>query len=150
MDVDLEKARGVIEPILETLGYELVETRFLSENRQWVLKVLVDRPEGGITIGECEQISREIGLPLEIEEIIPVPYSLEVSSPGLDRPLVKEADFVRFAGKTVQIQTDEPIDGRRNYKGNLVGIEGGILKVLIDGAEYRIPQERVKKAHLVY
>lgn len=146
---DLEKAREVIEPIVRSLGFELVEIRTLTGHGRRVLQVLVDR-EGGVTIGDCQQVSREIETPLEVEAVVPGRYDLEVSSPGLNRPLVREDDYIRFAGKKVCIQTWEAIDGRRNYKGVLQGIEEGVVKILIEGQDYKIPYGAIEKAHLVF
>src|SRR5579885_1728275 len=97
--MNLEKIRSVIGPVLETLGYELIDVRHVVEQGRSILRVMIDR-EGGVKLADCERVSREIDTLLEVEGEIRDRYNLEVSSPGLNRPLVKEADFVRFAGKT--------------------------------------------------
>jgi ribosome maturation factor RimP len=147
--VDLDKAKQVIEPIMTGLGYELVDLRLLHEQRGWVLRIYADR-EGGMTVGDCERVSREVDTPLEVEGVIPIHYNLEVSTPGLDRPLVKEADFLRFSGRPVQVQSQDPIEGRRNFKGMLEGVGGGCVRVTVDGIPFAIPLTQIKKAHLVY
>jgi ribosome maturation factor RimP len=131
------------------LGYELLELRFLTEQGRQFLRIMIDR-EGGISVGDCERISREVETLLEVEEVVKGRYDLEVSSPGLDRPLVKESDFVRYAGRNASLKTREPIEGRRNYKGLLKGMEGGTVVMVIDGKEFRIPIGLVEKAHLVF
>lgn len=147
--VDIGKVRGLVEPILTELGMELVEARFLSEQGRPTLRILIDR-EGGVSVGDCERVSREIETLLQVEEAIPASYNLEVSSPGLDRPLVKESDFVRYAGQKASIRTREAMEGRRNYKGLLKGVEAGEVVVEVDGQDYRIPVGLIEKAHLVY
>ncbi|MBI2067096.1 MAG: ribosome maturation factor RimP [Deltaproteobacteria bacterium] len=149
MRPDLKKAQAIIEPIVRGLGCDLVELRFLSEAGRAVLRVSVDR-EGGISLGECQQISREIETPLEVEEVLPGHYYLEVSSPGLDRPLVKEEDYLKFAGRKAALRTGPSIEGRRNFKGILQGIEQGVIRMQIDGQEYRIPFNTVERGHLVF
>lgn len=147
--MNVEKVRSLIAPVLETLGYELIDVRQVSELGRNILRVCIDC-EGGVKLADCERVSREIETLLEVEGDIRDRYSLEVSSPGLNRPLVKETDFVRFAGKVAAVKTREPIDGRRNYKGMLKGVEEGRAVMVIDGQEYRVPLDLIEKAHLVY
>lgn len=147
--VDLQKIRTLVEPIVSQLGYELLEARFLTEQGRPLLRISIDR-EGGIQVGDCQRVSREIETVLEVEEMVGLPYHLEVSSPGFDRPLVKETDFVRYVGKIASIKTREPIDGRRNYKGLLQGVEEGRVLMMIDGKEFKIPVGLIERAHLVY
>lgn len=147
--MNIEKIRLLVEPVLVTLGYELVDVRFVVEQGRSTLRVFVDK-EGGVTVGDCERVSREIETLLEVEEVVRDRYLLEVSSPGLNRPLVQEKDFVRFAGKTASLTTTEPIDGRRNYKGFLKGVEEGKAVMEIDGKEYRVPLKLIGKANLCY
>ena len=147
--MDISKARSLIDPIVKEMGCELLEVRSLTEYGRNILRVLVDK-DGGVAVGDCEKISREIDTLLEVEGVAGSGYLLEVSSPGLDRPLVKESDFVRFAGKMVSLKTREAIEGRRNYKGLLKGVEASQIVMVIDGKEYRVPVELVERAHLVY
>ena len=149
MDRSLQKAFDLIGPILLPLGFELVDLQLATEPGRRILRVLIDK-EGGISVGDCEKASREIETAIEVEEVIRERYSLEVSSPGLDRPLVKEADFVRFAGQTASIKTREPIEGRRNYKGTLKGVEAGEIVIEVDHQDYRIPWKLIEKANLVF
>ena len=149
MQVDLVRVRSLVEPVLNELGYELVDLRFLTDQGRWVLRLFMDK-EGGIQVGDCERVSREVETLLEVESVIGERYSLEVSSPGLDRPLVREADFIRYAGQQASLKTREPIDGRRNYKGLLKGMEGSLIMMEIDGKEFRIPIGLVERARLIY
>ncbi len=149
MQVDLSRIRVIVEPILGALGFELVDLRFLTEHGRRILRLFVDR-EGGISVGDCQRVSREIETVLEVEGVVRERYDLEVSSPGLDRPLTKEEDFRRFIGRQAFLKTREAIEGRRHYKGVLKGLEEGNVVMEIDKKDYRIPLGLVERAHLVY
>lgn len=147
--MNTDRIRNLIEPVLSTLGYELVDVRFVVEQGRAVLQVMIDC-EGGVKVADCERASREMETLLEVEGAVGERYYLEVSSPGLNRPLVKEADFIRFSGRTAALKTREPIDGRRNYKGLLKGVEEGRAVMEIDGQEYRVPIGLIERAHLIF
>lgn len=149
MNVDLGRIRGVLEPILRLLGCELIDIRFLNEQGRWLLRVYIDR-EGGVTLDDCRRVSREIETPLEIEGLIPIRYDLEVSTPGLDRPLVKESDYKKFVGREVKIRLENPIENQRNFKGILEGIEGGMVMIQSEGRSRQLPFREIKRAHLVF
>jgi len=149
MSVDLARITGEIKPVAEGQGFELIQVQWTSDPGGSILRVLIDR-EGGIQVGDCEKFSREIDNLLVVEGGLPGRYRLEVSSPGMNRPLVKEADYVRFCGKKVVIRTIDPIDGRRNYKGLIQRVEDQAVMVTIDGIEYKIPFQLIEKAHLVF
>lgn len=149
MVVDLRKVEGLVAPIAASLGYELVQAQWVTDQSGWMLRLLLDR-EGGLQVGDCERFSREVETLLEVEGLVPVRYRLEVSSPGLNRPLVKEADFLKYSGRQAVVKTGEALAGRRNYKGLLQGLEAGNILMLIDGQEFRIPIGLVEKAHLVF
>ena len=148
----MEKISLVSEPVLDHWGYELVEVRYVVEQGAPVLRLLVEKKgsEGGISVGDCEKISRELSTLLEVEDLLPGRCFFEVSSPGLDRPLVKESDFIRFSGKMISLKTREAIEGRRNYKGLLKGLEEGNILMSIDNRDYRVPLTLIDRAHLVY
>ncbi len=143
-----ERLLEIIEPAVTSLGYELVEVEFNSRGRGGTLRVFIDN-EAGITLDDCAKASHQISGVLDVEDPIPGAYDLEVSSPGLDRPLRTAADFERFAGRLVKIEADRPIDGRRRFKGTLHGIESGQVKVDVDGRSYAVPLERIVRARLV-
>lgn len=149
MSPDTQRVRSIIEPVLGPLGYELVDAKWFTEHGRRILRIFVDR-EGGVSIGDCERISREVETLLEVEGILGERSVLEVSSPGLDRPLTKEAHFVQYAGKSAAITTSQPIEGRRHYKGLLKGLENGEIVIEIDRKDYRVPLALVERAHLVY
>jgi ribosome maturation factor RimP len=144
----VERIRTVAEPILAERGLELVEVELQREGRGWILRLYMDRA-GGVTLDDCQQVSEELGDHLDVEDLIDHPYHLEVSSPGLDRPLTREADFLRYAGKAVRITTHEAVEGQRNFRGRLAGLEDGmVLLDLAEGRRVRIPRGLIAKARL--
>ena len=139
-------------PLAETVaggqGHEVVEVEFRREAHGWVLRVYIDH-SGGVTLEHCQQMSEELGDHLDIENLIDHPYHLEVSSPGLDRPLTREADFARFAGRAARVTTREAVAGQRNFRGRLAGLEGrAILLEPADGQRIAIPYDLILKARL--
>jgi len=148
-----DTARSLLEPIVAREGFELVEVEWGREGPAWVLRLFVDRP-GGVNIDHCQELSRLVETVLDVEDFIEPAYNLEVSSPGLDRPLRKPADFERFAGQQVHVKTYGPVDTpagpRRNWTGTLRGFRDGAVEVEVDGALHRIPHEAIAKAHLQY
>jgi len=136
------------EPVAESYGLELVQVQYRRENHGWVLRILVDRP-GGVSVDECGSFSREISDLLDVEELIESSYNLEVSSPGLDRPLIKPEDFERFAGREITLKTASPVEGRRNFKGILEGIKDEVVLMESDGRKFELDWSLVIKANLV-
>ena len=143
----LQEVRQVVEPILESLGFELVDLEYQRESHGWVLRIYLDR-EGGVSLDDCAGISHEVGAVLEVKDLIPSAYILEVSSPGLTRPLKKPEDFNRFRNQMVKIKLYEPLDGRRNFKGTLLGLEGDRVRVEAEQQVYELPLQRIAKANL--
>lgn len=148
-----ERARRLLEPMIEREGFELVEVEWLREGPSWVLRLYVDRP-GGVTIDHCQGLSRTIETVLDVEDFIEPAYNLEVSSPGLERPLRKQKDFERFAGRRAHVRTFGPIDSpggpRKNWAGTLCGFRDGAVEIEVDGTVHRIPHDKIAKAHLEY
>jgi ribosome maturation factor RimP len=134
---------------LREYSLELVDVEYLRERGGWIVRITIDK-EGHVTMGDCTKVSRELGFLMEVKEVIERPYNLEVSSPGLDRPLKTEKDFERFVGKKITIRTVEPLDGQRNFKGTLRSIKNG--QVTLDNQEktWRIPFKAIAKAKLIY
>ncbi len=142
------RVRTVAEPILADAGLELVEVEYRREAQGWVLRIYMDKP-GGVSLDDCQKISEELGDHLDVEDLIDHAYHLEVSSPGLDRPLTRDADFLSFAGKAARIVTREAVGGQRNFHGRLAGLEGGaVLLDLDDGRRVAIPRGLIAKARL--
>lgn len=144
-----QQAWRVVEPVIEAMGYECVGTEYLSQGGRNTLRVYIDTP-AGVTLADCEAVSHQLDGVLDVEDPLGgVAYDLEVSSPGLDRPLFKPADFTRFAGERVKIRTSVPQDGRRNYTGKLLGIDGGTVRVEVDNQVYELVFEQIERARLV-
>ena len=146
-DQFLEEVRQVAEPILESEGLELVDLEYQREAQGWVLRFYIDR-EGGVTVEDCAEVSGELSAVLEVRDLILNPYVLEVSSPGLTRPLKKPEDFNKFRNHLVKMKTFEPIDGRRNFKGVLLGLEGEKVRLEMEGELCEIPLAGIAKANL--
>ena len=122
----------IITPVIEDLGYEMVRVRLMS-GKESILQIMADKPDGGIEVDDCAAISTAVSATLDVEDPILDAYTLEVSSPGIDRPLTRLKDFDMFEGYEAKLETDELIDGRRRFKGMLAGIDGE--EVLINVAE---------------
>ena len=148
----LEKVEVLAAPILENLGFELVEREFLAEHGRWVLRLYIDRAGeagGAISIDDCETASRAISAMLDVENPVPGSYSLEVSSPGLERPLRRAKDFERFKGSLISIKTLYPINERHTFTAvRLKELKEGNIFVQDGDKEWIIPMEAVKKAKL--
>ncbi len=139
----------LIEPVLRAEGKELVELEFRRESHGWVLRLFIDQ-EDGITVDDCARVSHVVGDLLDVADVIRTPYHLEVSSPGLNRPLRKPEHFESVVGKVVEIRTLEPLGGRRRFKGVLEGIRQGEVTVRCDGQDHIIPLTLVERARLCY
>ena len=138
----------LIEPGLLADGLELVDVEFKKEGKNWILRIYIDR-EGGVTLADCQKVSRLAGDLIEVEEIIEPVYTLEVSSPGLNRVLKKEKDFLKYSGKKIYVQCHAPMDGRKKFTGILTGFIDQSIHLEVDGQHYTIPLNLVAKANLV-
>jgi len=146
------KIRAIIEPRLADAGFELLLVEFRAGSGRASLRVFIDLPEGGIGMQHIEEASRTISALLDVEDPITSQYSLEVSSPGLNRPLVKEKDFKRFIGEKVKIKTNVSVAGRRNFYGRLVSFEedGAIIRVETEEGTAEIQINQIARANLEY
>lgn len=154
----LEQIEELTQPILDDLGLELVDLEYQRESHGWVLRFYLDK-RGGINLDECAEASREIATVLDVEDLIETAYQLEVSSPGLERPLKKLADFERFAGRRAKIKTLLPCDPdgrghqRKTFVGELQGVDGdSILLLQTDkkGGQVTFRREQIEKANLEF
>ena len=143
----IDKLWEILEPALEADGIELVEIEFKFEVGKWVLRLFIDSPHG-ITLDDCEVCSRQISSLLDVEDPIEQAYTLEVSSPGINRVLRKPGDFVRFAGNPVRIKTVAKLYGRRNFIGLLKGLNNSNIVVELDSGEVEISPQLIEKARL--
>ncbi len=145
----LDQLEKLVEPIVNDLGYELVDIEMVTENQRWVLRVYIDNPSG-VTLEDCEVVSTNLDYLLDEEDPIPHSYMLEVSSPGAERPLKKPKDFINFAGKKVFVKTYIKIGGRKNFKGKLIGLEDDLVLIETDNeGEVKVPMGKITKAHLL-
>lgn len=146
----VHEVSSVAEPLLDSCGMEMVDTEFLSEKGRWILRVFIDR-EGGVTLDDCAGVSRELGDLIEAKSIIDYPYALEVSSPGLNRPLKKERDFIRSIDKMLKVTMSQPINNRRNFTGRLADVREGIIHLSLDDTNVvELPLEGIERARLKY
>jgi ribosome maturation factor RimP len=144
-----QRITELAEQIAASLGMEIVLVEIKGDGNRSVVRAYIDRP-GGITLGDCEQFSKRLSVSLDVEDWIPFHYVLEVSSPGVNRPLTKEADFLRFCGKNAKIRTRSPIAGQRNFKGKILGVAEGRLELEVEpGKAVRIVLTDVEKASLM-
>jgi ribosome maturation factor RimP len=144
----IENTQTLIEPIVESLGFELVDIKVMPDRGRTILRILVDKP-GGVNIDDCAKVSRELATHLEVSDPLPFAYNLEVSSPGMNRPIKKLADFDRFAGESVSITTSELIEGRRRFKGKNLGVNPEDQVVVnTDHGDIAIDFDLIEKAKL--
>jgi ribosome maturation factor RimP len=154
--MELEKIRGAAERVARSLGLEVFDVEW-KIGKQRLLRVYIDRlpgpqnPEGlGVTHKDCERVSEQLSVILDVEDLVPGPsYLLEVSSPGLDRKLIKPADYERFVGRLAKIWLNEPIEKQAYLEGRLAGYADGIVKVAVRDRELELPYTGIKKANLV-
>ena len=139
----------LISPSIEALGYELVRVT-LAGNTRKVLQIMAEPKDGRVmSVEDCARVSRAVSAILDVEDPISGAYSLEVSSPGIDRPLTRPKDFDRYAGHEAKIETHEPIEGRKRFKGILKGVANENVKIDSEGAEVALPLNQIAKAKLV-
>jgi ribosome maturation factor RimP len=145
-----EAINEIIERVAAREGLELVHWETVGPRNHFVLRIFIDKP-GGVTLGDCERVSNQVGTLFDVEDLIPNQYTLEVSSPGIERGLYKPADYERFTGSRVKLRTAQPIGGQRNFKGVLLGISGDIVSLEADAAgRIDIPFEQIAKANIEY
>lgn len=147
-----EELREIVEPVVVEARLELVDVLLTRGPRPWLLRVTVDTPEGDgrVSVERCAEVSRELDSQLDAADAMPGAYRLEVSSPGLDRLLAREKDFTAACGSRVQVETRRPFEGRRRFRGLLLGFEAGVARLAVDGGEVPIPFDEVSKAKIIY
>ncbi len=145
--------RSLVQPILEALGMELVDLDCLRMKTRWLVRLYIDK-EGGVTLDDCAMISNQAGDILEVHDVPAEPFTLEVSSPGLDRPLTRDKDFIRYQGFRIRLKLHQPVEGSKNFTGILLdyvdGDEEKNILLSISDRTVEIPRSFVKKANLVY
>lgn len=129
---------AIVEPVLGDLGFRLVRVKIQGDGRDRIVQLMAERPDGSITVDDCEAISKGVSPVLDVADPISGAYRLEVSSPGIDRPLVRPSDFEDWTGHEAKIELKEPIDGRKRFKGVLEGFEDGEVRIKADTGEHGI------------
>lgn len=166
MRKDVRNLWNLVDPYVKDAGFDLVEVQSGREPGGWVVRLFIDRVPAlrvpgsadavlaepvllPVLLDDCERVSRDVSAALDVADMIPHAYQLEVSSPGLDRPLRLESDFARFAGREARVRLIEGVEGRRNFSGLLRGAHDGLVEIECDGRSYNLPIEDVAKANLV-
>jgi ribosome maturation factor RimP len=153
MRKDTQDLWMLAEPYVVDAGFDLVEVQSGREAAGWIVRLYIDRPDGdgsvSISHKDCERVSRDVSAALDVANLVSHSYQLEVSSPGLDRPLRRERDFARFAGRSARIRLSEGVEGRRNFSGTLRGAQNGLVDIESDGRSYQLPIAAVAKANLI-
>jgi len=147
-----EELRELIEPIVEAHGCELVDVEAAGGQGRRVLRITIDTQagDGRVPVERCGAVSREVATSLDALDALAGSYSLEVSSPGLDRRLSREKDFAAALGREIRLETRRPLDGRRRFRGRLLGFDAGVARLEVDGRELEIPFAEVARANAVY
>lgn len=144
------RVAGIVEPVIAGLGFRLVRIKVSSQNGT-TLQIMAERPDGTFSVEDCEAVSRAVSPVLDLEDPITTAYNLEVSSPGIDRPLVRPSDFERWAGQEAKIELEPPLDGRKRFRGIIKAVEDDKVVVALKDTtdEVRLPLDSVAEAHLV-
>jgi ribosome maturation factor RimP len=148
------RVAAIAEPVIEGLGYRLVRVK-VSASEGCTVQIMAEQPDGSMTVEDCEAISRALSPVFDVSDPVDRAYRLEISSPGIDRPLVRRSDFDRFAGHLVRIEMEIPVDGRKRFRGQLAGTVGDIARLTRDddaegeAAEVLLPIEEMSEANLV-
>ena len=144
-----EQIQLLLDPILGSLGLTLWDLEIRKQGPQWLLRIYIDRETGGVTLGDCEAVSRDLGTVLDVEDIISHAYTLEVSSPGLDRSLTRPEHYRKCRGSLVKIKTFQPVNGGKVFKGKLADLDDLVVVLEQDSGEtLRIPLDNISKASL--
>ncbi len=144
----ISELNRLIEPAVEAVGFEFVGLEYVAEGRHSVLRVYIDHDDG-ITVDNCADVSRQVSAVLDVEDPISGQYNLEVSSPGMDRPLFKLEHFERYQGEEIKLRSHAPVEGRRNFRGVLQAVEGDQISLNVDGQEFTVAFDNVEKARIV-
>jgi ribosome maturation factor RimP len=145
---DLTHLWELFEPVVNGMGFDLIEIEHFPNPKHGVLRLYIDKP-GGVVIEDCSDVSQQISALIDVEEPISGQFNLEVSSPGLDRPLRRVKDFQRFVGSQVKLKTIMPLDGQRNFKGRMLSADENSVVIETDTEELSVPMNAIEKARIV-
>ena len=149
MKSSVNKVAQLVSPTVEALGLQLWGVEHSSQGKYSVLRIFIER-DTGVTINDCEQVSRQVSAILDVEDPIAGEYTLEVSSPGTDRPLFTVEQFQQYCGEEVDIRMRSPIDGRRKFRGLLQDVVNWVVQIEVEGSSFDLPIEEIEKANIVY
>ena len=144
-----EQVETIVRTQVESLGFDLIQVRLMDAHKSRLLQIMAERPDGTISLDDCADISKQVSAVLDVEDIIPTAYRLEVSSPGIDRPLTREGDYTKYTGHTAKIETVLPINGRKRFTGKLKGIHNSEVSLTVDNQDVTIPYRDIQSAKLV-
>ncbi len=144
----VDELKNLLEPVVTGLGYLFWGVEYVAQGKHSTLRVFIDH-EDGINVDQCAEVSHQISAVMDVEDPISQNYTLEVSSPGMDRPLFNLEQFAAYIGEWVQVRLRAPFEGRRKFKGVLTAIEDQDICVTVDGMDYLLPIESVEKANLI-
>lgn len=144
-----EELTALLAPVVEALGLELLGVEFVPQRGNALVRLYIDAPDRAVTLDDCEKVSREAGATLDVNDPVTGHYTLEVSSPGIERPLFTLAHFARFVGSVARVQVNVPLAGRRRFQGPIRAVDGGQIVLDQDGQEQRIEHANVLRANLV-
>jgi len=149
LPIDTNQIAGIIEPSLDAMGYRLVRVAVLGAGRATLQIMAERRDDASMTVDDCADISRSVSALLDVADPIASAYTLEVSSPGIDRPLVRPEDYDRFAGFEARIEVSRPISGRKRFRGRLLGRSGDTVRLIAEAGEVEVPLSAIARAKLV-
>ncbi|MGO1691887.1 MAG: ribosome maturation factor RimP [Marinobacter sp.] len=149
MSGKLKQLEDILQPVVEGLGYEFWGIEYRSRGYQSLLRVFIDDVENGVGVDDCEKVSRQISGVMDVEDPIKTEYTLEVSSPGMDRPLFRPEQYQAFVGHQVQIRLRMAFDGRRKFQGLIKAVEGEDVVVIVDDHEYLLPFDSIERANII-
>ena len=144
----VNKVAQLVGPTVEALGLQLWGIEHTSQGKYSVLRIFIER-DSGVTIDDCEQVSRQVSAILDVEDPISGAFTLEVSSPGLDRPLVRQKDFERYTGLEAKVELRQALNGQRRYRGVLAGYADGVVKIVTENGATDLPFDEIDKAKLI-
>lgn len=149
MSTLVEKIEGLLLPTIHAMGFELVQIKLMEGNKTKLLQIMAERPDGSMNVDDCAQISHQVSAILDVEDVIPGEYRLEISSPGIDRPLVKLADYEKYLGHAAKVELMLPVNGRKRYTGVMKTIIGDVLTMDVDGKPVALDIDDIQSAKLV-
>ena len=149
MRVDSQSLESLFDPIVTGLGYQLWGIEYRSSQKHALIKIFIDH-EDGVTLDHCSEVSHQVSAILDVEDPITVPYTLEVSSPGVERPLLKLAHYQHYIGSEIKVRLIWALDGQKNFKGELLRVESDNITMLADEVEVSFSIDTIKRAHLIY